>query len=79
MKPVGVVLGFGGVFFIFHFIIIIIFLICLVFLFKYVKTGIIINCMGVWSSILKIKVRVVFPRDVAADSEIWSSLSLDDG
>lgn len=40
--------------------------------FIYVKTGIIINCMGVWPSILKLK--GVFPWDLAADSEILGTI-----
>ena len=40
--------------------------------FIYVKTGIIINCMGVCPSILKLK--GVFPWDLAADSEILGSI-----
>ena len=62
MKPVGLVFGFGGFFFFFN-------LSCP---FIYVKTGIIINCMGVWPSILKLK--GVFPGDLAADSEILGTI-----
>ena len=41
--------------------------------FIYVKAGIIINCMGVCPSILKLK-GGVFPWDLAVDSEILGTI-----